>query len=70
MKLNKDPLCECCMQSGLVVPAVMVHHLLDIDTHPDSALDMKYMMSLCLSCHSAMEAGGSLSDDTYSWELK
>ncbi len=51
-KLNKDPLCECCMQSGRVTVATVVHHMLDIDEYPEYKLNIKYLMSLCVPCHS------------------
>ena len=47
--ISKHPLCEKCLESGLLVPVDEVHHIVspeDGGTHDDDNL-----MSLCRSCH-------------------
>jgi len=50
--ISKHPLCERCLQTGRLVSAEEVHHIIPIDqggTHDDENL-----MSLCKPCHSGI----------------
>ena len=49
-KLNQDPLCEACEAKGLVVRAVLVHHIKPI-AEGGERLAMSNLMSLCTACH-------------------
>lgn len=50
--ISKHPLCEDCLQSGRLVPADLVHHIIPTDqggTHADENLK-----SLCIPCHNSI----------------
>lgn len=54
--LSKHPLCEACLKSDKLVPAVLVHQIVPIEnggTHEESNL-----MSLCHSCHNKIHRRG------------
>lgn len=62
-KLQKQPLCECCLYHDKITPATQVHH---IDRFSNAAnevemwqkfLDEDNLMSLCNSCHKRIHAG-------------
>ncbi len=63
-RLKKDGLhCVWCKRAGrwttdrhgrtIRVPATMVHHIKPYQTHPELALDLDNLVSLCDSCHDA-----------------
>lgn len=56
--IAKHPLCEECLKSDKLTPAVLVHHIKPTDvggTHDESNL-----MALCNSCHNKIhDRGGS-----------
>lgn len=59
-QLTRHPLCERCAASGLVVPAVEVHHIVPCE-QARSSEEMERMMydpgnlrSLCHACHIAV----------------
>lgn len=55
-KLAENPLCQASAMSGQVdVVAVGVHHMLPIRTHWEKRFDMKFLLSLCIPCHTSME---------------
>jgi hypothetical protein len=45
LKLAEDPFCERCLERGITVPAIDVHHIQEIDIRPDLALEYD---NLCL----------------------
>jgi 5-methylcytosine-specific restriction protein A len=49
--ISAHPLCERCLEIGLLVPAEHVHHITPLDKGGDD--DEKNLMSLCNSCHSS-----------------
>ncbi|MBQ7212802.1 MAG: HNH endonuclease [Muribaculaceae bacterium] len=56
-KLERQPLCETCMDNGQLTPATEVHHVIPAETAITSA-DMEGLMydphnlrSLCHACH-------------------
>ena len=53
-KLSQDPLCNRCSMNGLVVPAVLVHHINqdELDTSPGN------LESLCNPCHESIHGAG------------
>jgi 5-methylcytosine-specific restriction protein A len=55
-KLAISPLCQLCLQTGRVEPAIDCHHMLNINEHPEYALDITMLLSLCKSCHGDIEA--------------
>ena|SRR6516164_900534 len=56
VKLEYEPLCERCRSLGIYVPATTVHHRQSLTNHPDLALELENLESLCASCHSRHEA--------------
>ena len=53
-KLKINPLCECpnCLNGRLRVrAATVVHHIKDIETHPELRLVMDNLMSVTTKCH-------------------
>lgn len=58
-KLSMFPLCERCLDRGLTVPAIDVHHIQEIDVRPELALDYNNLESLCKTCHSQETASNS-----------
>jgi len=55
MKLKSNPLCQRCESNGVVKPAVMVHHIKPISSHPQLRLVIDNLMSLCHDCHEVIE---------------
>jgi 5-methylcytosine-specific restriction protein A len=55
-KLIKDTLCQACLMSQVITPAIEVHHLKPIRLFWDDRFNEKFLLSLCMSCHSIMEA--------------
>lgn len=53
IKLSRDPLCERCLPK--VTAAVIVHHILPVDTHPELRLEMNNLQSMCFNCHEIIE---------------
>ena len=50
-----NPLCKNCYTLGRVEPAVDVHHIKPIRTHPELRLEWENLMSLCRACHDMIE---------------
>lgn len=44
-------LCQRCLDRGILARAEAVHHIKPIDTHPDLALEITNLRSLCKQCH-------------------
>jgi 5-methylcytosine-specific restriction endonuclease McrA len=47
-----NPLCETCLNEGLIVPMEDVDHILDIESHPYLSLEISNLQSLCKKHHS------------------
>ena len=54
MKLNRDPLCETCLQTGRTVKADMVHHMIPVKKGTKK-LELDFLVSLCHACHNQIE---------------
>lgn len=52
LKLAEYPTCERCLDRGIVIPAIEVHHVIEVDLRPDLALVYNNLESLCKTCHS------------------
>lgn len=50
-KLAVDPLCQDCQAKGFITAATQVHHVLERTKHPDLALELSNLRSLCAQCH-------------------
>jgi len=57
-KLAIDPLCQDCLNGGVVTVAVEVHHIVKVLDNSELRLDINNLMSLCKSCHSQRTARG------------
>ena len=52
--LNRDKwLCQECLRQGRITQAREVHHLQDLETHPELGLELSNLESLCHDCHEA-----------------
>lgn len=52
MYVKTHPLCETCLQKGLLHPVEEVHHIVPLADGGTN--DFSNLMSLCKSCHSAI----------------
>jgi len=59
VKLGKAPWCELCIAEGVYTEATHVHHVKPLKTHPDLALDIDNLESMCISHHSKVHGCGS-----------
>lgn len=56
-KINANPICEDCMERGIVEPATEVHHIvpaeaaLNVDEMEGLMFDYDNLRSLCKECH-------------------
>jgi len=62
--LHQHPICEQCQQNGLIVPAVLVHHIVPIKDG-GARLDPSNLRSLCQSCHEAIHGKDRWKRRTY-----
>lgn len=51
LKLSHNPLCEMCYNSGVLEPAVLVHHIIEVKVDYSKRFDIDNLQSLCKSCH-------------------
>jgi 5-methylcytosine-specific restriction protein A len=56
MRRNREPLCRLCRETGLLVAAEDVDHIVPIGDAPHRRLDPGNLRSLCKSCHSVHTA--------------
>ena len=56
MQLREHPLCFDCQREGRTTAASHVHHVVELATAPDLALDPSNHRSLCHACHSRLHA--------------
>lgn len=51
-------LCEICMQKGIIKPADIVHHKIELDDEkardPEIALNFDNLQAVCIDCHNAL----------------
>ena len=50
-KRSIDPLCELCLQNGIITAADEVHHKVRIDDAPWLRLVWENLLSVCVDCH-------------------
>ncbi len=54
LTLQRDHyLCQHCLRNKKITKATEVHHSKPIDTHPELALELNNLVSLCWRCHEA-----------------
>lgn len=53
--LKRHPLCEDCLEKGIIEPAEMVHHVKAVKERPDLRLDPKNFKALSNACHEKRE---------------
>ena len=46
-------LCQECLRNKRITKATEVHHLQSVDDHPELALSLDNLVSLCRDCHEA-----------------
>ena len=52
MALQRDHfLCQDCLKHGRFKKATEVHHVLELEEHPELALELSNLRSLCWDCH-------------------
>jgi 5-methylcytosine-specific restriction endonuclease McrA len=51
-KKSLDPLCEGCLDKGLLVPGEDVHHTIPIAENWSLRLSLDHLLHLCKQCHS------------------
>jgi len=47
-------LCQHCKQAGILTGATTVHHRRPLTTHPELALELDNLESLCAGCHNKL----------------
>jgi 5-methylcytosine-specific restriction protein A len=56
--LAENPLCQDCLDKGIVTAASEVHHVVKIKDRPDRKLDPDNCKALCKPCHLKRSAKG------------
>jgi 5-methylcytosine-specific restriction protein A len=56
--LAGEPLCQDCLECGVVAPAEELHHVVKIKDAPHLRLDVSNVRPLCGRCHDARTARG------------
>lgn len=49
--MRDNYLCQSCLKQDRVVPAVMVHHIVELKQDWNKRLDLNNLESMCNSCH-------------------
>jgi 5-methylcytosine-specific restriction enzyme A len=62
VKARMDPLCEVCLEEGLVTPLAIVHHVRGVDEFPELRLRLDNLKSLCRRHHDEVHEGGRWSE--------
>lgn len=62
VKLMKDPLCEICLQKGIITPAIDIHHIDSFMNYYgidriEKAYNINNLMSICKVCHKKEHSG-------------
>lgn len=57
LKLQRDPLCQSCLQLGRIEPAVAIDHRTPIKRGGDAFPALDQLASLCVRCHNAKTRG-------------
>lgn len=52
LALQRDHyLCQACLARGKITPATEVHHVKELEDHPELGLELSNLQSLCWYCH-------------------
>ncbi len=51
-------LCQRCLGNTMLTKADTVHHVRELEQHPELALEPDNLMSLCCDCHNAIHKRG------------
>lgn len=54
----ENPLCQVCLERGIVKPSEQVHHKRKLSEHPELKYDPDNLAALCERCHSEITAKG------------
>lgn len=49
--IRDNYLCQGCLRNGKITPANTVHHIKHLEDHPELALDIDNLESICPPCH-------------------
>jgi len=52
-------LCQRCLRNKFIVPADLVHHLKELEDHPELSLTENNLESLCHKCHTGHHKKGT-----------
>lgn len=52
----RHPICEVCLEIGMITPTSHVHHKIPRRKDPAKALDSANLQAVCRPCHNAIEA--------------
>ena len=52
-------LCKHCLKRGRITRATEVHHIEELEEHPERALDLTNLVSLCWDCHEQTKRRGA-----------
>jgi 5-methylcytosine-specific restriction enzyme A len=55
--IRDNYLCQDCLKQNKITPADMVHHIKELEQHPEVALDLDNLVGLCDSCHNKQHSG-------------
>jgi 5-methylcytosine-specific restriction protein A len=55
---EERPICEWCLERGMVRPSEEVHHLKKLRDFPELKYDPENVAAICTECHSAATARG------------
>lgn len=63
-KLMNNPICELCLEKGIIKPAIDIHHRDSFMNYQgvmrlSKAYDYANLLSLCKECHSALHRHGT-----------
>lgn len=55
-KVKKNPLCEPCLERGIVQATEIVHHIIAVVDRPDLIFNMDNLQSVCRACHGKLHS--------------
>lgn len=64
IKMQNNPICECCLTKSIITPAQEVHHIVPFMTGADInqklwlGFDYNNLESLCIECHHSKHKKG------------
>ncbi|MED3563459.1 HNH endonuclease signature motif containing protein [Bacillus xiapuensis] len=68
--IRDNNLCQDCLSKKKLTPAEMVHHIKELTEHPELALSLDNLESLCNPCHNKRHSGREASEPKRSKKIK